>query len=189
MNIGLTLIAQMLAFAGLIWLVATKIWPPLLAAIEERQKKIAEGLAAAEEVDRLVAEGREGRVAAQDADEEERADVPGRDAALLRQLGEEADREAARDVDGERPPREGRALRERLRGAAEDPAHPLRERLTRREAEVLEGLVEGKSNKEIARDLEVTEPTVKLHVKTLYRKIGAHNRTQAAMIARDAGLF
>ena len=41
MNIGLTLIAQMLAFAGLIWLVATKIWPPLLAAIEERQNKIA----------------------------------------------------------------------------------------------------------------------------------------------------
>ena len=43
-----TLIAQGLAFAGLIWIVATKIWPPLLQAIEERQKKIAEGLAAAE---------------------------------------------------------------------------------------------------------------------------------------------
>ena len=48
MNIGLTLIAQAIAFAALIWLVATKIWPPLLAAIEERQKKIAEGLAAAD---------------------------------------------------------------------------------------------------------------------------------------------
>jgi len=44
----LTIIAQALAFAGLIWVVATKIWPPLLNAIEERQKKIAEGLAAAE---------------------------------------------------------------------------------------------------------------------------------------------
>jgi len=48
MNIGLTLIAQALAFAGLIWIIATKIWPPLLAAIEERQAKIAEGLAAAD---------------------------------------------------------------------------------------------------------------------------------------------
>ncbi|WP_395771203.1 F0F1 ATP synthase subunit B [Arenimonas sp.] len=48
MNIGLTLISQALAFAGLIWIVATKIWPPLLAAIEERQAKIAEGLAAAD---------------------------------------------------------------------------------------------------------------------------------------------
>lgn len=48
MNIGFTLIAQALAFAGLIWIIATKIWPPLLAAIEERQTKIAEGLAAAD---------------------------------------------------------------------------------------------------------------------------------------------
>jgi len=48
MNINFTLFAQALAFAGLIWLIATKIWPPLLAAIEERQSKIAEGLAAAD---------------------------------------------------------------------------------------------------------------------------------------------
>ncbi len=48
---------------------------------------------------------------------------------------------------------------------------------------------QGKSNKEIARDLDIREPTVKLHVKTLYRKIGAANRTQAAMIAKEEGLF
>jgi F-type H+-transporting ATPase subunit b len=48
MNINLTLFAQAFAFAGLIWIIATKIWPPLLSAIEERQKKIAEGLAAAD---------------------------------------------------------------------------------------------------------------------------------------------
>lgn len=64
----------------------------------------------------------------------------------------------------------------------------LIERLTRREVQVLEGLCQGKSNKEIARDLEVCEPTVKLHVKTLFRKIGAGNRTQAALIGREAGL-
>ena len=56
MNIGLTLIAQAIAFAALIWLVATKIWPPLLAAIEERQKKIAEGLAAADKSQKALAE-------------------------------------------------------------------------------------------------------------------------------------
>jgi DNA-binding NarL/FixJ family response regulator len=67
--------------------------------------------------------------------------------------------------------------------------HPLRDRLTQREFEVLQGLCEGKANKEIARDLNIGEPTVKLHVKTLYRKIGASNRTQAAMIARDQGLL
>ncbi|MDK3020154.1 response regulator transcription factor [Pseudodonghicola flavimaris] len=72
---------------------------------------------------------------------------------------------------------------------AEADRHPLAEKLSSREMEVLEGLTQGKSNKEIARDLDIREPTVKLHVKTLYRKIGASNRTQAAMIAKEAGLF
>ena len=69
------------------------------------------------------------------------------------------------------------------------PTHPLAEKLTQRELQVLKGLTEGKSNKEIARDLDITEPTVKLHMKTLYRKVGASNRTQAALIAREAALF
>lgn len=55
MDINLTLIAQALAFAGLIWLIATFVWPPLLNAIEERQKKIAEGLAAADNSQRALA--------------------------------------------------------------------------------------------------------------------------------------
>ena len=71
----------------------------------------------------------------------------------------------------------------------EAPKHALAEKLSRRELQVLEGLTQGKSNKEIARDLDVQEPTVKLHVKTLYRKIGVANRTQAAMVAKDSGLF
>lgn len=69
------------------------------------------------------------------------------------------------------------------------PVNPLAEKLSPREVQVLKGLCEGKANKEIARDLGIQEPTVKLHMKTLYRKIGAHNRTQAAMIAKEAGLF
>lgn len=74
---------------------------------------------------------------------------------------------------------------------AEEPQskHPLAQKLTDRERQVLKGLTEGKANKEIARDLDLSEPTIKLHVKTLYRKVGASNRTQAALIAREAGLF
>lgn len=60
--------------------------------------------------------------------------------------------------------------------------------LTRREIDVLRGLCRGFSNKEIARDLDLQEVTVKLHVKTLSRKLDARNRTHAAMIARSAGL-
>jgi F-type H+-transporting ATPase subunit b len=59
MNLNLTLIAQALAFASLIWLIATFIWPPLLKAIEERQQKIAEGLAAADNSQRALAQAEE----------------------------------------------------------------------------------------------------------------------------------
>ncbi|TLP68025.1 response regulator transcription factor [Parasedimentitalea maritima] len=68
-------------------------------------------------------------------------------------------------------------------------SHPILDKLTERERQVLHGLTEGKSNKEIARDLDLSEPTIKLHVKTLYRKLEVGNRTQAALVARDAGIF
>lgn len=60
--------------------------------------------------------------------------------------------------------------------------------LTPRETDVLVGISEGKSNKEIARDLDIQEVTVKLHLKTMSRKLNAKNRTHAAMLARDMGL-
>lgn len=60
--------------------------------------------------------------------------------------------------------------------------------LTDRELEVLNGICRGQSNKEIARDYNLHEATVKLHAKTLSRKLGAKNRTHAAMIARDRNL-
>jgi DNA-binding NarL/FixJ family response regulator len=74
-----------------------------------------------------------------------------------------------------------------LHGEAE--ARPFADRLSPREQQVLRALCEGKANKEIARDLELREPTVKLHVKLVCRKLGARNRTHAAMVARDAGFF
>jgi len=67
-------------------------------------------------------------------------------------------------------------------------ANPLAEKLTKRELEVLVGLSQGLSNKEIARNTDLQEVTIKLHVKTLCRKLEARNRTHAAMIARDADI-
>ncbi|MBC7755809.1 MAG: F0F1 ATP synthase subunit B [Bdellovibrio sp.] len=49
MDIHLTLVAQAIAFAILIWVTVQYVWPPLLGAIETRQKTIADGLAAAHE--------------------------------------------------------------------------------------------------------------------------------------------
>lgn len=66
--------------------------------------------------------------------------------------------------------------------------NPLAQKLSQREQEVLGGLCRGLANKEIARELDLQEVTIKLHVKTLCRKLEARNRTHAAMIAKEAGL-
>ncbi len=54
-----------------------------------------------------------------------------------------------------------------------------------REAQILGCLMHGMPNKVIARNLEITEATIKVHVKAILRKIGVANRTQAAMWATD----
>ena len=56
-------------------------------------------------------------------------------------------------------------------------------RLSAREAQILGCLKEGAPNKTIARKLDVTEATIKVHIKSILRKIGVANRTQAAMWA------
>lgn len=66
---------------------------------------------------------------------------------------------------------------------------PLAKLLSDRERQVLGGLCRGLSNKELARELDLQEVTIKLHVKTLCRKLEAKNRTHAAMIGKEAGLF
>jgi F-type H+-transporting ATPase subunit b len=64
MSFNLTLIAQAVAFALFIWFTVKFVWPPLLRAIETRQKTIADGLAAAEQGKRSL------EVSARQADEE-----------------------------------------------------------------------------------------------------------------------
>ncbi|WP_168797703.1 response regulator transcription factor [Aliishimia ponticola] len=55
--------------------------------------------------------------------------------------------------------------------------------LSSREETVLERILGGQSNKEIARDLGISDSTVKVHMRSIFRKIGVRNRTQAAMWA------
>lgn len=76
-----------------------------------------------------------------------------------------------------------------LNAEEEEADIPLAKQLSERELQVLGGLCRGLSNKEIARELDLQEVTIKLHVKTLSRKLDAKNRTHAAMIAKEAGLF
>jgi NarL family two-component system response regulator LiaR len=66
---------------------------------------------------------------------------------------------------------------------------PVRtEALTERETVVLRLLVQGQSNKEMARDLQIAEDTIKTHVKHILAKLGVQSRTQAVLSAIRLGL-
>lgn len=62
------------------------------------------------------------------------------------------------------------------------------EHLTPRETEILSLLAEGQSNKVIARNLGISDGTVKLHVKAILRKLDIHSRVEAAVLAVEHGL-
>lgn len=59
MNINLSLVVQMIVFAILIWFTMKFVWPIILGAMDAREKKIANGLAAAEKGEKALAEARE----------------------------------------------------------------------------------------------------------------------------------
>jgi two-component system NarL family response regulator len=63
-----------------------------------------------------------------------------------------------------------------------------RSQLSSREVEVLRLLVGGRRNREIARSLDITEGTVKLHVSSILGKLGAADRTEAVTVALQRGI-
>ena len=60
--------------------------------------------------------------------------------------------------------------------------------LTSRESDVLKRVARGLSNKEIGRELGLAEITIKLHMRNVFRKIGARSRSEAAVMATKANL-
>ena len=66
------------------------------------------------------------------------------------------------------------------------PAQPI-EPLTAREEEVLIPVAKGRTNSEIASELYITQSTVKAHLASLMRKLGARNRVEVAMWAYENG--
>lgn len=56
------------------------------------------------------------------------------------------------------------------------------------ETQVLVRVVDGLQNKQIANDLEISEVTVKMHLRSIFKKLGARNRTEAALKARSLGI-
>jgi DNA-binding NarL/FixJ family response regulator len=71
----------------------------------------------------------------------------------------------------------------------QNPEAITREAFTGRQMDVLELLASGHSNKVIARELEVSEHTVKIHLSAIFRILGVNNRTEAAIACRELGFF
>ena len=125
MEINATLFGQMLSFAILIWFTVKFIWPPLLNAIEERQKKIADGLAAADKA-RLELADADARVAVE-------LKKGGAEAAQVR---DRADKQAVAIIDKARTDAQAEAAKVKAQAEAEiaNLSHKAREVLRQQEA-------------------------------------------------------
>ena len=73
--------------------------------------------------------------------------------------------------------------------AAELAAHATDDALTPRELQVLKHVAAGKSNRVVAAELDVSEDTIKAHMKNIMSKLGANDRTHAVMIALKRGMI
>ena len=71
---------------------------------------------------------------------------------------------------------------------ATSPSEAIFAELTPRELEILRHVAEGQSNKAIGRALDITDGTVKLHVKSILRKLGLRSRVEAAVLAVEHGM-
>ncbi|GGZ39682.1 DNA-binding response regulator [Streptomyces inusitatus] len=81
------------------------------------------------------------------------------------------------------------AIASRLVSAVRNPAVPAAKVLSAREREVLELVARGTSNREIARELFISEATVKTHLTHLYGKLGVKDRAAAVAVAYDRGIL
>ena len=117
MNINLTLVSQAVAFAIFIWFVVRFVWPPLINAIESRQKTIAEGLSAA---DRAKADMDAGKkrldveyAAARVQTSERLADAEKRALAVLEEARAKANAEGANIIEAARVEAENQVVKAR----------------------------------------------------------------------------
>lgn len=152
MNINLTLIAQAAAFALFIWFTVKFIWPPLLRAIEARQKTIADGLAAADQgrksLETSTRQAEDAIKAARDRAAEVVTQAEKRSAQMIEEAKSAAKDEGAREKAAAKAEieQEVQRAREQLREHVASLAVAGAEKILRREvdakahAELLEGI-------------------------------------------------
>ncbi len=79
--------------------------------------------------------------------------------------------------------------RKMLLAFEEADSEPSAPQLTERELEVITALARGRVNKQIARDLDISEKTVRNHISNIYKKLHVYDRTQAVLYAIREGLI
>jgi DNA-binding NarL/FixJ family response regulator len=84
---------------------------------------------------------------------------------------------------------DGSLLNHGLRGSSEEPAEAAAEPLTPRESEVLGLLADGLGNKEIAAAMNISEHTIKFHIRSILGKLGASSRTEAVTRGFRSGII
>jgi F-type H+-transporting ATPase subunit b len=139
MNINFTLISQAIAFAIFIWFTVRFVWPPLMRAVEERQQRIADGLAAAERGKQELEQAQKRAVEEVRKARESGADLRTNAEKQAAQLIDEARQEAARIIAQARAAAEAEAataaqrVKEQLRERVADLAVAGAERILRKE--------------------------------------------------------
>jgi len=139
MNINATFIVQLLVFFVLAWVTMTYVWPPIMKALDERAKKIADGLAAAEKGKLELAEAH--KVAAAElaqsrtANQGRLAEAEKQAALLIEQAKKDAEAEKARILAQARAEaeQEGQRARDSLRNAVAELAVKGAEQILKRE--------------------------------------------------------
>jgi F-type H+-transporting ATPase subunit b len=139
MNINFTLISQAIAFAIFIWFTVRFVWPPLMRAVEERQQRIADGLAAAERGKHEFEQAQKRALEEMRKARESNADLRTNAEKQAAQLIDEARQEAARIIAQARAAAETEAataaqrVKEQLRERVADLAVAGAERILRKE--------------------------------------------------------
>lgn len=139
MNINVTLIGQMIAFAVFVWFTMRFVWPPLAQAMEERKQRIADGLAAAERGRQELELAQKRALEEMRKAREATAELRGHAEKQAAQIVDEARQEAARIIAQARQAAEAEAAaavsraKEALRERVADLAVAGAERILRRE--------------------------------------------------------
>jgi len=115
--------------------------------------------------------------------------LAGADGCLLKDTSETDMAAALRTTVAGAPALDSRIAFQLARDLVSEPTRPAAPRLSGREQEVLHLLAQGLSNRAIARQLELSEATVKSHVSRLLDKLGASSRLEAVIRASDTGLI